>query len=236
MPNSDLPLIRLSPRLLSDLVWKAMFASDDERAADRNALIAQLQPLEALRTAAEYNTGSISFATAWSLYSLVRFYRPRRIIEIGTFIGRSTVAMASALDDAGVEGEIFTCDLSNALTLPWSGRSKLHQFQRASSTDMLRTLSGTFDLVFIDGRLAPGDAVLLGDLITEKTIIVLDDFEGMEKGVANLTQLRNKAVPTLARHLLIYPPSDALVASLGLTSGSLTALMIPLSAFAFASQ
>lgn len=236
MSQPALPTIRLSPAFLSDPVWKFLFQSDDERGPAKAALAARLAPLETLRGQADYNTGSISFAAAWSLYAAVRHFRPQRILEIGTFIGRSTTAMGAALDDAGVAGEIATCDLSNDLTLPWSGAVRLEQFRKTSSTDMLRQLDGLFDFVFLDGRLTPADMPLLDGLIGPNTVIALDDFEGKEKGVANLMALRSLAAPKLARHGLIYPPTQALLSAQGFTSSALTALMIPYSAFAFVNQ
>jgi hypothetical protein len=48
------------------------------------------------------------------------------------------------------------------------------------------------DLFLIDGRLAPEDLPLLDALMHDKTVFVLDDFEGIEKGVANALLLRQK--------------------------------------------
>ena len=48
---------------------------------------------------ADYNTGSISFAGSWSLYSWSKYFEPCKIVEVGTFIGKSTWSMAKALDE-----------------------------------------------------------------------------------------------------------------------------------------
>ena len=57
------------------------------------------------------------------------------------------------------------------------------------------------DMLFIDGRLAAEDLRLLAALDPRSTIYVLDDFEGIEKGVENCIALR-RAFPDL---ILIRP-------------------------------
>lgn len=226
--------IRLSPRMLSDVFWELILVQDDERAPEKLALHERTMALEPLRSQAEYNTGSILFAQSWLLYNVVRYFKFERALEVGTFIGRSASAIASGMDDAGVQGEICTCDFSNSMTLPWSGRTTLRQFPKTSSTDMFRQLDGAFDFVFLDGRLANEDLPLLDPLTTSDTIFGLDDFEGMEKGVANLFALARMA--KFKRHFPIYPPSETLLAKHGLSSYSLMAMLVPISVFEFARQ
>jgi hypothetical protein len=99
---------------------------------------------------------------------------------------------------------------------------------------MLRQLDGIFDFVFLDGRLTNEDLPLLDPLTTSDTIFGIDDFEGMEKGVANLFALARMA--KFKRHFLLYPPSDALLTEYGLSSYSLMAMLVPVSVFEFARQ
>ena len=230
MPNK----VKLSSRILSDVFWRLVLIQDEESGPQRDALLARTLTLEPLRQQAEYKTGSMNFAQSWLLYATVRYFGFKRIMEVGTFIGRSASAMGSGMDDAGVEGEIFTCDFSNSMALPWSGVSTLRQFPKTSSTDMLKQLDGEFDFVFLDGRLTAEDLPLLDALISPDTIFGLDDFEGMEKGVANLFALSRLA--KLKRHFLLHPPSQALLAERGFTSYSLMALLVPVSVFEFARQ
>lgn len=226
--------IKLSSRLLTDVFWSIIFQKDEERLDDKEALFRRLIGLEDLRAEADYNTGSISLAAAWSLYGLVRHFRPKRIIEVGTFIGKSTIAMASAMEDSRAPGEIFTCDGSNEITLPWEGHTRIRQFQKTLSGDMFKALDAPCDMVFLDGRLKKQDLPLLDPLITEETLFVLDDFEGMEKGVINLTQLMS--MEKLQSHFLLFPPSTEWLARRGYTSHSVTAVLIPVSRFVFARQ
>jgi predicted O-methyltransferase YrrM len=224
----------LSPRILSDVFWEAILAADDERGPEREALAERLKSLEDLRAAADYDTGSTSLPAAWCLYNLVRYFRCARVIEVGTFIGRSAVAMAAAMDAQNIRGEIFTCDDSNSIAVPWTGGSRLHQFPKSSSTEMLKALDGLFDFVFLDGRLRVEDLPLVDGLVSQDTIFALDDFEGVEKGVANLSHLSR--LHKLKDHFLIYPASGPLLARHGLTNYSLVAALVPVSIFEFARQ
>jgi hypothetical protein len=226
--------VKLSSRLLSDIFWRLILTQDEERGPEKAALHTRTLALEPLRELAEYNTGSINFVQSWLLYAVVRYFKFQRVAEVGTFIGRSASAIGSGMDDAGVQGEIFTCDFSNSMALPWSGAAVLRQFPKTSSTDMLQQLDGVFDFVFLDGRLTSDDLPLLDNLITADTIFGLDDFEGMEKGVANLFALARLA--KLKRHFLLHPPSQALVTERGFTSYSLMAMLVPVSIFEFARQ
>ena len=58
--------------------------------------------------------------------------------------------------------------------------------------------------MFIDGRISQEDCSLLGQVISQNCIFVLDDFEGVEKGVVNAIVLRN----VLRNSLLIEPPVE----------------------------
>jgi hypothetical protein len=226
--------VKLSSRLLTEVFWSIIFQKDEERLIEKDALFQRLNRLDDLRAEADYNTGSISLAAASSLYHLVRHFRPKRIIEVGTFIGKSTIAMAVALEDQKVPGEIFTCDGSNDIKLPWEGGTRIHQFPKTTSGEMFQRIEAPCDMVFLDGRLKKQDLELLDPLITEDTVFVLDDFEGMEKGVINLTQLMG--MEKLKNHFLLYPPPMSWLAKRGYTSHSVTAVLIPVSRFAFTKQ
>ena len=56
-------------------------------------------------------------------------------------------------------------------------------------------------LLHLDGRLQIEDFDLLKNNFTEKTILILDDFEGNEKGVVNLNNLLNNNL--ISRNLIV---------------------------------
>lgn len=226
--------VNLSSRLLTEVFWSIIFSQDEERIFEKNNLSQRLNALDNLRSEALNNTGSISLAAAWSIYGVVRHFRPKRIIEVGTFIGKSTISMASALEDILIPGEIFTCDAHNDLKLPWSGQTRINQFPMTRSGDMFMAIDAPCDMVFLDGRLKKSDLQLLDPLITQETVFALDDFEGMEKGVINLTHLMT--LEKLQNHFLVYPPSFEWLAKRGHTSHSITAVLMPISRFSFTRQ
>jgi hypothetical protein len=60
----------------------------------------------------------------------------------------------------------------------------------------------SIDLIYLDGRLSQPDIEPLSKIVCEKTVFVLDDFEGIEKGVANALMLEHPS------RVLIYPRAD----------------------------
>ena len=67
--------------------------------AQRDEFLTKLHTLEALRKQADYDTVSICTISAWSLYTVVRNFRPEVILEVGTFIGKSTIATGCPSSD-----------------------------------------------------------------------------------------------------------------------------------------
>lgn len=225
----------LSSRLFSKIFWEALFQSTDAWQTERERLANELQQLEALRQGADYNTGSISFSASWSLYCLVRYFKIRSVIEVGTFIGKSTWAMARAMDDENLSGSlIHTCDSSNDIRIPWQGRTAIRQYAKAGSTDMLSKLEGQHESLFLDGRLNERDCELLPRLVDDQSIVMLDDFEGVEKGVVNATLLRR--YPLFGNHFLVYPPTEEFLRGHGFSGYASTAVLLPAARVALVNQ
>lgn len=231
----------ISTRLLSEAVWKRVLESSAHRLREKSQPFFQLLgSLEALRAQAAYNTGSISTAAAWTLYSLAHYFRPRRLLEVGTFIGKSTLALASGADDAGSGTDLHTCDMSNVLELPRATRCEVRQYPGQSSTAMFTQLAANhrteapFELLYLDGRLTSEDLPLLNRICSPDLIVALDDFEGIEKGVANLITVRNAQF--LTSHMLVYPCSESVLHSFGFADHSTVALLIPQACLRFTAQ
>ena len=175
---------------------------------------------EGLRDQATYNTGSLRREDMRDIMDIVAYFRPTLIAEVGTFIGRSTYSLAVG---AGDKATVYTCDASNNIQLPPMPEkaARVVQFPNTTSTDMFKSLLADknavrwptsldrkIDLFYIDGRVSEEDRALMAQLSNDRTIIVLDDFEGVEKGVANALLLGE------AKHLLIYPRRGAKTAVL----------------------
>jgi len=153
-----------------------------------------------LRVDADYNTGSVPYDDAVELYKLAKFFQPKVIAEVGTFIGVSTRTMRLGASSA----DIYTCDVSNRIQVD-SSDTKLHQYPKTSSTDMFKDMAEKqigVDFMYLDGRLQQEDLQYFSQIIHDQTIFVFDDFEGTEKGVVNAMMLDG------ANRLLIYPRED----------------------------
>ena len=207
--------IQIGRKRLSEIVWGII----DEKVYDYpyeyiEKIIADQQEL---RAQAEYNTGSVSYNDAVDLYKVVKFFQPKVIAEVGTFIGVSTRVM---YESCSGEVDIYTCDMSNdiKLNLPFH----IYQYPKKPSHEMFEDLAKKdikVDLVYLDGRLSEKDIPHLLSVITNETVFVLDDFEGTEKGVANAVILEG------GNSVLIYPRER-----------NKTAIVIPMTLLQFVRQ
>jgi caffeoyl-CoA O-methyltransferase len=84
---------------------------------------------------------------------LVSMTRARRILELGTFTGWSSIAMARALPP---DGRLVTCDVNEETTAvarryaEEAGVADRIEFRVGPGLETLATLDGPFDLAFID--------------------------------------------------------------------------------------
>ncbi len=87
------------------------------------------------------------------LRMLVRLVGAKRVLELGTFTGYSSLVMAQALPE---DGRLITCDLDPEVTeiakRYWrrSPHMKKIELRLGPALETLRTIEGPFDLVFID--------------------------------------------------------------------------------------
>ena len=192
----------------------------------------KIDSLDELRLQSSYNTGSISSTTSWLLFSITLFFKPKIICEVGSFIGKSTFSMAFAADIYSKEYEcsIYCCDISNEINFPNITSTTIKQFHKKNSTEMFKYLGSEqkFDLLHLDGRLEKEDFDLLKNNLNDKSILILDDFEGNEKGVINLINLLNNKLILRDSHCLIYPIQYETKAKYNLSEGSTSAVLIPL--------
>jgi caffeoyl-CoA O-methyltransferase len=84
---------------------------------------------------------------------LVGMTKARRVVEVGTFTGWSSIAMAAALPPGG---SIVTCDVNeetNAIARRYAeeaGVADRIEYRLGPGVETLATLEGPFDLAFID--------------------------------------------------------------------------------------
>jgi hypothetical protein len=165
------------------------------------------------------------------------YFRPNVIAEVGTFIGRSTHSMfrASSQSFADYECSIHTCDSSNDIKLHFESDSII-QYPLTKSIDMFTAMLDRGvnpDLYYLDGRLGDEDLRVIGSMNLLNSVIVLDDYEGIEKGVHN-SALIESAYPQI--FLTAYPPDAELLKTFGLRHKTSLAVMIPKNLIRFTRQ
>jgi caffeoyl-CoA O-methyltransferase len=111
---------------------------------------------------------------------LVRLTRARRVLELGTFTGWSSIAMASALEPGGV---VVTCDVDAEAQeiarryAEKAGVADRIDYRLGPGLDTIATLDGPLDLVFIDadkdGYVDYYEATL--PLLAENGLVVADN-------------------------------------------------------------
>jgi predicted O-methyltransferase YrrM len=187
--------IQIGRNRFSNIFWGIV----DEKVDDYPYEIIEkiVEDQQKLRADADYNTGSVPYDDAVEVYKLAKFFQPKVIAEVGTFIGVSTRSMRLAVPSA----DIYTCDVSNQIQIS-DNDTKLHQYPKQSSTQMFAGLAEKkvgVDLMYLDGRLQQDDFQYFPQIIHDQTVFVFDDFEGIEKGVVNAMMLEG------ANRVLIYP-------------------------------
>jgi predicted O-methyltransferase YrrM len=196
-------MLNVNRKRLSRAIWDTLFADLPDLPWH---VIEDLEKLDPAR-----RTGSTNHASLIALWAVIRHFRPKVVAEIGTYIGKSTFVLAR-------EGaDVHTCDMTHDFKLPLT--TSITQYH-SSSTEMLAKLDGKIDLLHLDGRLQPDDKPHLERLFTPNTVITLDDFEGIEKGVWNAMQI------DLSQRILVYPPERELTERYAVGDAT-TAIILP---------
>ena len=132
---------------------------------------------------------------------LVAVTGARRVLEIGTFTGYSSLSMAAALPP---DGTIVTCDVNpdhvelarrHIGTSPFAGRIEI---RLGPALETLDTLPGPFDLVFVDAdktnyanyyeavlpKLADGAVLLVDNVLWDRRVLDPDDGDAETRAIA----------------------------------------------------
>lgn len=120
------------------------------------------------------HAGGVNPGDRRALFHLIHHFRPKRVLEVGTHIGASTVCIAGALNSVsgstgGEPGSVTTVDVidvNDSVQKPWlnsgsniSPRMLLEsmgvedrvEFVCSSSLDFLSHSTESFDFIFLDG-------------------------------------------------------------------------------------
>ncbi len=92
--------------------------------------------------------------TARFLEVITRICRPKRILEVGSAIGYSAILMAGGLSQGGsittLEWDLQTAELARE-NIRRAGLSEVINVINADAKELVPTLSGEYDLIFLDG-------------------------------------------------------------------------------------
>jgi predicted O-methyltransferase YrrM len=178
--------------------WTAVDAYIEDRLAGDG-------PNDALAANAEAGLMAIDVSPAqgkW-LHLLVRMTGARRLLEIGTLGGYSTIWMARGLPEGGrivtVEVDPRTAEVAQA-NFERAGVANRVDLRVGAALDVLPQLEGPFDLVFIDadkannGRYAewalrlsrPGTVIICDNVVREGRVL---DASGDEPAIAGTRAL-----------------------------------------------
>ena len=142
----------------------------------------------------------LSGAYQGRLLSLIsKLITPKHILEIGTFTGYSALCMAEGLHE---KGRIDTIDVNEELTdlqrryFDASSYGKQIFQHLGNAADIIPTLNGNFDLVFIDAdkEQYPRYFDLIIDRIQTGGLIIADNVLWSGKVVTNATDEATKAL------------------------------------------
>jgi predicted O-methyltransferase YrrM len=141
------------------------------------------------------------------LYTLIRFFKPKTILEIGTFVGSTLFSIVRACENNGTDYKIYTIDLENNLTFPFTSQQKSHiTFFHEHSDKSLSRISDQLDFVFSDADLTVESASILSKLVKSSTVFATHDFvPPFDKGI---TSLLNMFIGTCLRSNDIIVPNS----------------------------
>ncbi len=113
--------------------------------------------------------GGVNSGDQRLIYSLCKYLRPRRILEVGTHIGASSIHIALASKMNGDSCELTTVDIRDvncSTAMPWKSAgasfgpaemmkrlecSHLVRFVASDSVDFLTNDTSRYNLIFLDG-------------------------------------------------------------------------------------
>ena len=120
---------------------------------------------------------------------LVSLYRPTSVLEVGTAIGYSTLLLARNLAEGGRITSIELDDVRHGMAQYFTGKSEFSSaitLLLGDAADILPTLEGPYDMVFLDGPkghyLHQLKAIM--PLLTDNAVILADNvlFRGYVRG------------------------------------------------------
>ena len=128
-----------------------------------------------------FGKGTTSNHDCYFLYETCLKYKPKKILEIGTYIGKSSYALA-----LGSTCDIYTVDENKDEFIVHKGFEKvadrIYRHPNTNSMDFWNTNMKGFDLVFVDGWLKQKDVENLFDSTSDNFWFLCHDYYPDDKG------------------------------------------------------
>jgi caffeoyl-CoA O-methyltransferase len=160
------------------------------------------------------------------LSMLMKMIKPTRILEIGTYTGYSALCMAEGLPE---NGELITIDINAELEemmqkyFDKSAYSKIIKHHLGDAIDIIPTLEGMFDVVFIDADKENYatyydlvfDKINVGGYILADNVLwsgkVVDDDIKLDKDTKALLDFNDKVQADARVENVLFPIRDGLL-------------------------
>lgn len=160
------------------------------------------------------------------LSMLMKMIKPTRILEIGTYTGYSALCMAEGLPE---NGELITIDINAELEemmqkhFDKSNYSKIIKHYLGDAIDIIPTLDGMFDVVFIDADKENYatyydlvfDKINVGGYILADNVLwsgkVVDDDIKLDKDTKALLDFNDKVQADARVENVLFPIRDGLL-------------------------
>lgn len=197
--------------------------SDVDALLERHLLPADAALESALEASAAAGLPAIAVSPLQGrmLHLMARLMGARRVLEVGTLGGYSTICLASALPPDGelvsIELDPHHADVARS-NLANAGLAATVQVVVGRAADVLSTLTGPFDLAFLDADKAgnadyvrlclplmrPGAAIVVDNVVRQGAVVDEDSGDASVQGVHRLlallreeTRLDSTAVQTV---------------------------------------
>lgn len=156
--------------------------------------------------------------------------RPKRILEIGTYTGYSALCLAEGLGD---EGKIITIDVNEELetfTRGFFNESKYANkidYRIGDAGEIIPTLDGTFDLVFIDAdkmnyqkyydlvfdKVKVGGYIISDNVLWSGKVADIQENKKIDKDTQNLLNFNKMCLEDSRTENILMPIRDGLMIS-----------------------
>lgn len=172
----------------------------------------------------------IPHETVAFLQQLVAMKQPQQILEIGTAIGFSAALMASVMPASGHVTTIDRYELMYeraAANFKQLGLTDKITQKNGDAADILPTLTGSYDLIFMDSAkskyveflpdclrlLAPGGVLLIDDVLQGGTIFLpKNEIEHRNRGIhRKLNELFETVLPDKTLYSSLLPLGDGVL-------------------------